>query len=727
MATIKDIAKMAGVAQGTVSNVLNGKGNVSSQKIKIVLEAAATLGYTPNERAKLLRSGTTNVLAVILPNIAYKQYLDFYLSFKNYAQSQNYTVQLYITNGNFETEISILNEIKATKPAGIVTITSCRKNKNIYKEIQPCTFTNIIFIERHPGFPCNFIGFDYKKAGTALGNHIAKHGYKNVGLITGNISFSNEADFYNTFMQVSQRENCSVTHIQTDNLRKSQNIMELFNTTLPEAVFISNYGFSRNVKDIYDTFYKTESLKLYTVSPIFTLPENSFHKYELNYRLLGNTSCEALLGHLNKREELHILLDDDGFRDWHANIHTSKNMAPLNILTLDSPSAHTMKNLSRIYTKETGKNVNIIVYSYDEIYEVLNSMGQLPTFDVIRLDVTWLSWFAKKIFRPLKEIDEDIEKIFPSFLDGLTDRYSFANQTLYALPYSPSLQLLYYRKDLFEDTILKRIYHERYKTELKVPSTFEEFNQLAKFFTKAYNNSSSVDYGATITLGSSGVTGSEFLARYFSYKKNLYNNKNEIILNDEYALKALNSLIELKNYTPAKPSIWWRDTAKNFAQGNTAMSILYSNYASDLLHHSSKIIGNIGYAPIPGSNPLIGGGSIGVAKYSQQPKEALNFIKWICSEPISSASTFLGDVSPCKGTYRNYEIIDTFPWLTLEKDGFIHTNGHRLPPNNQAPFDERKFLGILGMAVKNAYNGIMKPQEALDYAQSLFEAQFPNL
>ena len=85
MTTIKDIARAAGVAQGTVSNVLNGKGNVSSEKIRQVMDAAAALGYVPNERAKLLRKGRSNTLGVILPNIRSKQYIDFYLSFKAYA------------------------------------------------------------------------------------------------------------------------------------------------------------------------------------------------------------------------------------------------------------------------------------------------------------------------------------------------------------------------------------------------------------------------------------------------------------------------------------------------------------------------------------------------------------------------------------------------------------------------------------------------------------------
>ena len=53
----QDIAKEAGVAQGTVSNVLNGRGNVSSDKIILVEQACAKLGYTMNQRAKNTPTG----------------------------------------------------------------------------------------------------------------------------------------------------------------------------------------------------------------------------------------------------------------------------------------------------------------------------------------------------------------------------------------------------------------------------------------------------------------------------------------------------------------------------------------------------------------------------------------------------------------------------------------------------------------------------------------------
>ena len=98
MATLKDIAALAGVSQGTVSNVLNGRGNVSSEKIRLVEAAAAQLGYAVNERAKLLRKGSSDILALVIPNIRFREYDDIYTSFRIAAEKSGYTVSLYLTD-----------------------------------------------------------------------------------------------------------------------------------------------------------------------------------------------------------------------------------------------------------------------------------------------------------------------------------------------------------------------------------------------------------------------------------------------------------------------------------------------------------------------------------------------------------------------------------------------------------------------------------------------------
>lgn len=55
MPTIKDIAAKAGVSHGTVSNVLNKKGNVSAEKIQLVERIAKEMGYKMNVQAQQLR------------------------------------------------------------------------------------------------------------------------------------------------------------------------------------------------------------------------------------------------------------------------------------------------------------------------------------------------------------------------------------------------------------------------------------------------------------------------------------------------------------------------------------------------------------------------------------------------------------------------------------------------------------------------------------------------
>ena len=165
MPTIKDIAKEAGVAQGTVSNVLNGRGNVSSDKIILVEQACAKLGYTMNQRAKTLRQGSSKLLAAIIPNVHDRRYTDFFLSFKNYAESSGYSVRLYFSNDLLAEEELQFQTIRSEMTAGIATFSSCTKDgRNIYDEIG-IPKQDVGCVERKPLDSRFYIGFDYTKAG----------------------------------------------------------------------------------------------------------------------------------------------------------------------------------------------------------------------------------------------------------------------------------------------------------------------------------------------------------------------------------------------------------------------------------------------------------------------------------------------------------------------------------------------------------------------------------
>lgn len=721
MATIKDIAREAGVSQGTVSNVLNGKGNVSSDKILLVERAAAKLGYTINQRAKTLRKGSSNLLAVILPNIYDQCYTDFFLSFKHYAEEYDYSVSLFITDGCQQKEIAQIETIQAEMVAGLATfscLTGDQRSK--YKEIG-MENARVVYAERCPNPDGKYIGFNYAEAGRALAEKVSEGQSGSVVVITESLEYYDQQTFYDGFMSVRGNRSGTVYHLQTDMVHCYNHYLQMVHKVgEPDAVVFAKYELAERFKNMAHTLWKNTKPKEYTVSPLFTMPVVDDTCYELNYRLMGKTAAEALIQGNEENAPTVISLKNDGFSKW-AEQRFPKTEKRLTVLTLDSPTAHIMEDLSRLYSRATGIEVKIAISPYDSIYELLNNMGELDTYDIIRLDHTWLTGFAHKIFAPLDELDPNISDIFTTFIPGLIPNFSTVNGKIYSLPESPSAQVLFYRKDLFESTVIQRLYKEQYKEELRPPEDYRSFNQIARFFTKQFNPNSPTEYGTTMTLGNSGVAATEYLTRYFSHTRDLFNAEGKLLLDSDVALQSMKELVEAKQYSQQKGNNWWRDTARAFAEGNTAMTVLFSNYASEMLNSNSKITGKIGYAPTPGGNPLVGGGCIGVCKNSRNKQDALDFIKWVCSDKVSTAMSLLGSVSPCKKTYENYEVIDTYPWLTLSQKLIEISRTNRTPGAGDTTYDERRFLSILGMAVNNAFNAAMTEQEALLFAHGIYQ------
>lgn len=71
MASIKDVAKRAGVGVGTVSRVLTNSGYVAAKTRQRVEKAMAELEYYPNEMARNLFHNRTNIIGLIIPDLAH--------------------------------------------------------------------------------------------------------------------------------------------------------------------------------------------------------------------------------------------------------------------------------------------------------------------------------------------------------------------------------------------------------------------------------------------------------------------------------------------------------------------------------------------------------------------------------------------------------------------------------------------------------------------------------
>jgi LacI family transcriptional regulator len=92
--SMKDVAALAGVSLGTVSNVLNSPDIVAEPTRHRVELAIAKLGWIPNEPARQLRAGRSRSIGMIVMDIANPFYTDLVLGAENCVQERGYSVQV---------------------------------------------------------------------------------------------------------------------------------------------------------------------------------------------------------------------------------------------------------------------------------------------------------------------------------------------------------------------------------------------------------------------------------------------------------------------------------------------------------------------------------------------------------------------------------------------------------------------------------------------------------
>ena len=117
---IQDVARRAGVAIGTVSNVLNNPEIVTDQTRLKVEAAIAELGFVRNSAARALAARRTDTLGLVLTDIGNSLFVDIARGAESAAREARLKVLLANSDSNEATQNSYLDLFDEARVAGVV-------------------------------------------------------------------------------------------------------------------------------------------------------------------------------------------------------------------------------------------------------------------------------------------------------------------------------------------------------------------------------------------------------------------------------------------------------------------------------------------------------------------------------------------------------------------------------------------------------------------------------
>lgn len=124
MATIRDVAKEAGVSVATVSRVMNGSGYAHEDTKKVVMAAVEKLNYKPNEVARSLYNRKSKLVGLILPDITNPFFPEMARGVEDYLQQFGYRLIFGNSDEKRDKEIEYIDTFLQNNVVGMIASTS---------------------------------------------------------------------------------------------------------------------------------------------------------------------------------------------------------------------------------------------------------------------------------------------------------------------------------------------------------------------------------------------------------------------------------------------------------------------------------------------------------------------------------------------------------------------------------------------------------------------------
>jgi LacI family transcriptional regulator len=197
--SIKDIAKELELSITTVSFVINGKSEemgISDATSSKVLELIKKRDYSPNNAARLLRTGKSNTIGLIVEDLGNYFFGNIAKVVELEASKRGYNVFLSSTDNNPKTAKALIRKMRNSSVDGMIITPT----KDLIQELKQLKADKIPFVlldRTVPGLSANAVVLDNFKGAFDLTQHLLNNGYQRIGFVTIDSDMS----------QMNEREN----------------------------------------------------------------------------------------------------------------------------------------------------------------------------------------------------------------------------------------------------------------------------------------------------------------------------------------------------------------------------------------------------------------------------------------------------------------------------------------------------------------------------------------
>ena len=193
LATITDVAKLAGVSPVTVSRVINDAPLVNLKTRARVEQAIRDLGYVPNVAARSLRSKRTQSLALILPDVTNTFWTTVARGVEDTAQSRGYSVFLCNTDEDLAKQARYLEFVASQRADGVV-IAPCGQDASRLATLRDREIPTVIVDRGIAGWETDTVRGDSLSGAHALVKHLIGLGHRRIPVISGRADTSTAED-----------------------------------------------------------------------------------------------------------------------------------------------------------------------------------------------------------------------------------------------------------------------------------------------------------------------------------------------------------------------------------------------------------------------------------------------------------------------------------------------------------------------------------------------------